>query len=179
MAGSSKAIDVAELAARYAAGESMQTLAAEHSVHRSTLYRWLLAGQGDDKYHELVTHCLVQRVAEADAMLLDESCDIARAREVARYSRMDLERRRPALYGAKPELGALNVTVQVVAFAQQKVLDNQAHASTGVMSNARIGEIVAEQQQPGKHALPEDRGRSPVALPLVDCVGNKSAQGGV
>lgn len=86
---------------RYATGESVQTLATEAGVHRATLYRWMLAGIGDKQYHALVTNCLVQRVADADAALADarEPCDIARAREQARFARMDLERRRPHLYG--------------------------------------------------------------------------------
>ena len=88
---------------RYAAGEPIPNLASELNVHRATLYRWMLAGVGDQQYGDLVTHCLVQRVAEADEKLESAAtvCDIARAREMARYARMDLERRRPNLYGAK------------------------------------------------------------------------------
>ena len=96
--------DIKAIAERYANGESMQVLAAENAVHRSTLYRWLLGDKGDKEYQDLVTHCLIQRVAEGDAMIQDPNCDIARAREVARYARMDLERRRPALYGAKQQI---------------------------------------------------------------------------
>lgn len=95
-----------EIVRRYASGESVQTLAAEVGVHRATLYRWMLAGTGDREYRDLVTHCLVQRVAEADAALAAarEPCDIARAREQARFARMDLERRRPQLYGPRQEI---------------------------------------------------------------------------
>jgi len=98
--------DLPEIVWRYAAGESVQLLAAEAGAHRSTLYRWMLAGIGDKHYHELVTHCLVQRVAEADEALRTavDACDIARAREIARFARMDLERRRPHLYGPRQEI---------------------------------------------------------------------------
>lgn len=99
-------LELPEIVRRYAAGESVQTLAAEVGVHRATLYRWMLAGTGDQQYHELVTHCLVQRVAEADEALRNaqDACDIARAREMARFARMDLERRRPHLYGPRQEI---------------------------------------------------------------------------
>jgi len=102
----SLALTLPEIVRRYASGESVQTLAAETGVHRATLYRWMLAGVGDVQYHDLVTRCLVQRVADADRALAAarEPCDIARAREVARFARMDLERRRPALYGQQQRL---------------------------------------------------------------------------
>lgn len=96
-------IDLPGIVRRYAEGESMQVLAAENGVHRATLYRWMLAGIGDGQYDQLVTHCLVQRIADSDEELdrADNACDIARAREKARFARMDLERRRPHLYGQK------------------------------------------------------------------------------
>ena len=109
-----------EIVRRYAAGESVQALAAEVGGHRATLYRWMLAGTGDKEYADLVTHCLVQRVADADAALAAarEACDIARAREQARFARMDLERRRPQLYGPRQIHDAnAGVTVQLVRFA--------------------------------------------------------------
>lgn len=91
---------------RYLAGESLQAVAADLRVHRSTLYRWMLGGIGDQNYRELVTDCLITRVSDADQMLQDASdqCDIARAREIARFARMDLERRRPQLYGQRVEV---------------------------------------------------------------------------
>ena len=95
-----------EIVRRYASGESVQTLAAEAGKHRATLYRWMLGGVGDEQYHDLVTHCLVQRVCDADAALAAarEPCDIARARETCRFARMDLERRRPHLYGPRQQV---------------------------------------------------------------------------
>src|SRR5262245_51985177 len=87
---------------RYVAGESIQTLAAETGVHRATIYRWMLAYEGGE-YEGIVTAVLVRRIAEADKELDEarEPCDIARAREKARYARMDYERRRPHLYGQR------------------------------------------------------------------------------
>lgn len=155
-----KQIDVKELAARYAAGESMQTLAAEHGAHRSTLYRWMLAGEGDKAYHSLVTNCLVQRIAEADEMILDADCDIARAREVARFARMDYERRRPSLYGQKQQVSvdhrvsvderltaSLDRLIGRVVEGQHSVVPDQEHDGTGVMSNTLTDQSVAPEQQ--------------------------------
>ena len=103
---------------RYASGESIQDIALDQRVHRATLYRWMLAGTGDKQYSDLVTHCLVQRVADADEQLekARDPCDIARARETARYARMDLERRRPALYGSKPDQAGVSFTVVIQAY---------------------------------------------------------------
>lgn len=100
-----------EIVRRYAAGESMRDIAPDYNVDRATLYRWMLAGVGDKQYADIVTSCLVRRVQEADEMLRSarEPCDVARAREIARFARMDLERRRPQLYGPKQEIAAVAV----------------------------------------------------------------------
>lgn len=90
-------------------GESIQVLAAEQGKSRRTIYRWMLSGLGDEQYEDLVTEALVSRVADADDELeaARESKDPVRvtaARENCRFSRMDLERRRPHLYGPKQEV---------------------------------------------------------------------------
>ena len=101
---------VPEIVSRYLAGESMQVLAKECGKPRRLLYKWLLAELGGEKYREVVTECLVARVADADeeleAAARDGDKDRASAwAHAARFYRMDLERRRPALYGAKYEGG--------------------------------------------------------------------------
>lgn len=91
---------------RYLNGESMQDLATECRVHRQTIYNWIFSGVGDKDYEQIVTTAMVNRIADADQEL-DESLtvfDIARAREKMRFTRMDLERRRPKLYGPKQEI---------------------------------------------------------------------------
>ena len=160
MAALTAQIDVKELAARYAAGESMQALAAEHGAHRSTLYRWMLAGEGDEAYNNLVTHCLVQRIAEADEMIVDQTCDIARAREVARFARMDYERRRPSLYGQKQQMqvdhrltvddrlsASLDRLIGRVVEGQHSIVPEGEQDGTGVMSNDPSNQGVAPTQQ--------------------------------
>ena len=83
----------------------MRDLAAENGVARSTIYEWLLAGVGDEKYNDLVTRALVRRVSESDEALENPEIepDTTRAHARAKFARLDLERRRPALYGAKSE----------------------------------------------------------------------------
>jgi hypothetical protein len=117
--------DLPEIIQRYVNGESMQTLAREASMHRMTLYRWMLSEIGDKNYHALVTDCLINRIADADDSLMNAPtmCDIARAREIARYARMDFERRRPNLYGPKQEIKTdLSITVIVQRETPQPVV---------------------------------------------------------
>ena len=120
--------DLPEIISRYLSGVSLQVLAKECAVHRSTLYRWMLTALGDAQYEELVTQCLVNRIAEADGEL-DEALtrdDIARAREKARFSRMDFERRRPHLYGVKQEVSSKHL---VVIVNRDKALENGSNAN--------------------------------------------------
>jgi hypothetical protein len=95
--------DLPEVVQRYLQGASLRELAAEYQSNWWTLYRWLLTYDGEE-YRELVTNALCARVANADLDLdtASDKCSIARAREKARFSRMDLERRRPREYGQAP-----------------------------------------------------------------------------
>ena len=90
---------------RYLNGESMQDIAKDSRTHARTLYRWMLTDAGPE-YDTLITNCLTNRIADADELLLsaEDSCQIARAREIAKFARMDFERRRPKLYGPKQEI---------------------------------------------------------------------------
>jgi hypothetical protein len=119
-----------EIIQRYVAGESIQTIAEDHRVSRRTIYRWMLGAVGDKAYYDMVTQCLVARVSDADHELETavDPCHIARARETARYARMDLERRRPALYGQKQQVdvqGSISVTI-----ARGSVLEAPQHEVT-------------------------------------------------
>lgn len=103
---------IPELVQRFREGESLRQLAAESGVNASTIYRWMLSGIGDKDHAEAVTDCLVRRIADAD-IALESSTDqvaVSKHREMAKFARMDFERRRPALYGVRQT----NVNVKAV-----------------------------------------------------------------
>jgi transposase-like protein len=90
----------------YKQGASLAQLAQKHGVTKQAIYGWLLADLGGPEHDRLVTEALTARIAKADESLdtADSPLDLARAREQCRWSRMDLERRRPSLYGQKQEV---------------------------------------------------------------------------
>lgn len=92
---------------RFATGEySLRQLGAEFGIDKHTVYRWMLSAVGDERYRDLVTDCLIRRIAEADEELdaAKSVVDVQKAREKMRFTRMDFERRRPSLYGQKQEI---------------------------------------------------------------------------
>ena len=105
-----KIIPLPDIIKRYSEGESVQDLARESRSSRETIYAWMLGGLGAEQYESLVTRCLTNRIADADQRLATGSdmSDIVRAREMAKFSRMDLERRRPHLYGMRTGLSIDN-----------------------------------------------------------------------
>lgn len=105
-----------EIVTRWLDGESLQVLAIECGTNRMQIHRrikrWILTGSGDEGYVKLVTEALVNRVADADEKLeaATDPVEVSKWREVARFARMDFERRRPALYGSKPvNVNVLNI----------------------------------------------------------------------
>lgn len=115
--------NIPDIVQRYLNGESMLDIAKDSPAHPRTLYRWMLAECGE-QYDEIVTTALTNRIADADVSLLTsvDSCQVARAREIAKFARMDLERRRPKLYGPKQEITHQGVTVVVNRSAPQPVV---------------------------------------------------------
>ena len=107
-----------EVVSRYLAGESMSVLAAETKKSRRTLYHWILTEVGGEKFREMVTEVMTARIADADealeeARLKGDPVLVSACREACRFYRMDLERRRPNLYGQKQDTGGQVVVVQV------------------------------------------------------------------
>ncbi len=109
-------INLPEIVRRYANGESLTQLAQENSVSRQTIYNWIFSDIGGEEHQQLVTKCLINRIAESDEEMekASSSLDIARARERMRFHRMDFERRRPKLYGAQSAGSQDNRVVVVV-----------------------------------------------------------------
>ncbi len=130
--------DLPEIIKRYRAGESMLNIAKDSTVKARQLYNWLLDELGPD-YEKIQTECLINRIADADQRL-EESSDalqVSRAREIARYARMDFERRRPHLYGPKQEIKqdtSVTVIVQMVA-PEPFTINAQADTTTACGSD--------------------------------------------
>lgn len=128
---------IADAIQQYIQGVSVQDIAKQYGVDRGIIYDWMLGGLGPESYEGLVTRVLVKRVRDADAML--ESAEhphhIARAREIARFARMDLERRRPNLYGQKQEIGggqAVQININLRSAPQQS--DGEVNIIQGEVS---------------------------------------------
>jgi hypothetical protein len=113
---------IEEVVERYRKGE-VKALAEERGVTRALVYKWMLGGLGPEKYRELITEMLAARVAWADETLeeAEDILGVQKARERMRFTRMDLERRRPELYGPKQEVrhsGAVPQFVVVMPSAE-------------------------------------------------------------
>lgn len=110
--------DLPQVVQEYLGGKTIEEI-AKGRASRRTIYRWLLSGLGGERYYELVTECLVARVSDADeeleaARASKDAVRVAAARETARFARMDLERRRPGLYGPKQEVNHKGNAPQLV-----------------------------------------------------------------
>lgn len=127
--------DLPQIVKRYLAGEYVDVLAKEAGKPQRVIYEWMLSGVGEEKYKELVTKALIGRIADADAKLADakDMMSVSKHREMARYARMDFERRRPTLYGAKQDLATmvvapvLNITI-VEPQGQARIVEGEVRA---------------------------------------------------
>ena len=129
--GALVAIDIEPFLQQLYAGKSLRDIATQLGVSRQAIHAWMLREAGE-KYQEAITAALVARVAEADEKLdtAADAVDIARAREQARFARMDLERRRPHLYGQRPTTavqvnGGEGMSVQIVSYASNNALQHE------------------------------------------------------
>jgi transposase-like protein len=128
--------DLPSIVQRYLNGESLFVIAKESQVASRTLYRWMLAECGS-QYDEVITHCLVNRIADADERLESaaDSCQVARAREMAKFARMDFERRRPKLYGPKQEVQTDNTIRVIIQRDRPQPVVVQEQGQVGVRDN--------------------------------------------
>src|SRR6185503_440784 len=86
---------IADLIQRYLNGESTEVLGRECKTSRRTLYNWMHSELTDKHYPDLVKTAIVNRIADADEKLANaqDSLQVARAREEAKFARWDAERR--------------------------------------------------------------------------------------
>ena len=124
-------IPMAQVVERYLQGATLTQLAAEYGAHWRTLYNWILAYNGD-QHHEVVTHALTARVADADLALetASDNVQVTRASHRARFARLDLERRRPHLYGQAPT-AAQTINIIVDRSCGTQPIDISAKAVNG------------------------------------------------
>ena len=117
----------------YCQGATLKELGEQFGVSRQAVYGWLLGELGGDQHTALVTRALTARIAKGDEMLdtADNPLDLQRGREQARNARLDLERRRSAIYGQRQEIThtlqpvlTINVApVPQVALQQGPIID--------------------------------------------------------
>jgi PP-loop superfamily ATP-utilizing enzyme len=145
--GALSKIDPEPFLAKLCEGRSTTEIAKELGVSHQAIQAWMLRETGE-RYHEAITAALVHRVAEADQELKEaqDAVAIARARERARFARMDLERRRPGLYGQRtqvthevgPDLGDLlrDAKARVSRIAPAQITDQSQVIDVQPISSA-------------------------------------------
>jgi hypothetical protein len=124
-----------EIVRRYLDGESVQVLAAERGRNRDQIYQWMFAYVGGgEEYRQLVARAMAKRMADADAEMegAKTKLQFLKADRKCKYTRMDFERRCPALYGVKQEGGGGGVTYNFYIaplhdddFAEAAVIEHQ------------------------------------------------------
>jgi hypothetical protein len=123
---------------RIKAGEGLRSIGKSLGLSQEGVRKWLLREVGPE-YAEMQTDGLIQRVVDADRKLeaASDAVDIARAREMARFARMDLERRRPHLYGQRT-----HVTVEQVGDLAEKLRRARERVIDGEVE--RVPEVTAQ-----------------------------------
>ena len=114
----------------YSEGFTLTEIAETHQVSKQAMRAWLL-NEVPEQYHKTQTAGLLQRIAEADdgidyALEHRDVIVLACAREQGKFARMDLERRRPHLYGQKQFIDqTVTVTVEASLTEDAKLLLNR------------------------------------------------------
>lgn len=114
----------------YCDGATLKEIGQKYGVTRQAVYGWLLGELGGEQHSALVTRALTARIAKGDETLdsADNPLDLQRGREQARNARLDLERRRSALYGAKQEIThTIKPEFTVVLKPQEKNITPETH----------------------------------------------------
>lgn len=134
-------IPLPDVVQRYLNGETLESLAKEQGKTYRQLYYFLLTDKAVG-HDDLITECLTSRVADADLSMdtAHDSVSLARAREAAKFARMDLERRRPKLYGPKQEVSTdSKITVIVQRDRPQPVVvDGKTDDKLTVITDAQV-----------------------------------------
>lgn len=93
-----RGMQLADLIERIASGDSVAKIAKELSVSRQALHQWLVK-TNEAEYLEAQKLSADGLMDKAEEAILDESIDIARARELANHYRHVAKARHPDRYG--------------------------------------------------------------------------------
>jgi hypothetical protein len=132
-------------------GEGLRSIGKSLGLSHVAVRKWLLKEVGPE-YAELQTDGLLERVVDADRMLevARDPVTIARAREMARFARMDLERRRPHLYGQRTHVTVENVgdLADKLRRARERVIEHEPVADTpnGAVHTGLLTDSAAPEQ---------------------------------
>jgi len=139
---SNKPEDIKKALDDYSHGATLQQIANKHGVTRHGVYAWLLGGLGDEQHNNLVTRALTARISQADEVLETSQLpvNVMRGERMARFARMDYERRRPHLYGAKQEMTVNIVPVFSITVAPMP--------NAALLQSDQPSPITIEHQQP-------------------------------
>ena len=130
---------------RYLKGEVISEMAAEMGVTKKALYKrlhqFMLASGGEEGFSGLITQSLAQRIAETDQELeaSETQVEVSKWSQLGKFARMDFERKRPNLYGAKPV--TLNLTAHVV---DKELADSMQALLERVVPQERVLETDAD-----------------------------------
>jgi hypothetical protein len=132
-------------------GEGLRSLGKSLGLSQEGVRKWLFREVGPE-YVEMQTDGLVERIVHADRLLeaARDPVDITRAREMARFARMDLERRRPHLYGQRTHVTVENVgdLADKLRRARERVIEHEPVADTpnGAVHTGLLTDSAAPEQ---------------------------------
>lgn len=124
-----RGIPLETLLDRISSGDSVAKIADEIGVTRYALHQWLAHESRLEQYLAAQTHSADSIMDKAEKAILDESLDIARARELANHYRHVAKARNPRRWGDKQqiemsgELGMRNLTDEQIDAKLQRLLD--------------------------------------------------------
>jgi hypothetical protein len=97
--------DIGIALGRIAAGDSLHTIGNDLGVSAQAVYAWLL-DEVPEEYRDNQRRGMIARIVEATRQLEEAKTpiEIARARELCRFTRWDAERRLPNLFGQRQQI---------------------------------------------------------------------------
>lgn len=97
--------DIPDIVQRYLDGESVYQLAENSRVSMQTIYNWMHTELGEE-YKTVKRKVFINRLADADyeVMTAPSKLELARAREMAKNTRWDIERAFPEQFAQRQQI---------------------------------------------------------------------------